>query len=383
MNGIHPVAPVEIAGHCCLSTLGLGDQAQAKGLLAPPAAPSRLWLKAEDAPFPYHRFPESYRDQPTAEIAVQIAEQALEVAGLSRSERRGCALFLGSSGSSLPDGERAWSTGTTGERPPMDMPGGHDDLTTSVMARLGMAGPRFHIGTACSSSANALLYGWRMVGLGKVPAALVLGVEQYNQLSLRGFESLMLLASEAARPFDRDRDGLVLGEGLAALVLTPAGSKTAHWRLCGGASRMDISNPTQSSPEGIADTLSAALEETELRPVDIAAVKAHGTATPGNDRSEGIGLRRLFGSNHPPVSSIKGSLGHTLGACGAVEASAVMAAVDHGFWPANHNFRTTDPECGLTPCQQSTPIEGGAILLNFFGFGGNNCALLLEPPRDD
>src|SRR3546814_18690383 len=120
------------------------------------------------------------------------------------------------------------------------------------------------------------------------------------------------------------------------------------------------------------------LADAGVHAVEITAIKAHGTATRANDLAEGLGLTLVFGETPPPFTSPKPVLGHTLGACGALETAAFIACLDRGFIPATHHFHAPDPERPIHPLPNEQPWHGGAALLHFFGFGGNNCSLVLR-----
>lgn len=372
-----PRRPVYIHAAGVTSTLGFGPGQQARGLADAPPAPQDVTLDHSGAPhrFPLHRLADTACDP----LAACVTD-ALEAAGLEPDERRRCGVFLGSTCSNLAADERAYRERL--HEPgayALDLAGGHGDLTAQLAREHGLGGPQFFFGTACSSSANALLYAARMIERGDMDTALVVGTEHCNLLSLYGFVALELLAAGRARPFDRARDGLVLGEGVAALVLSHAPSP---WRVRGGATRVDGHSPTGSSAHAIGRVISEALATAEVTPDRITAIKAHGTATPLNDQAESAALQGVF-ECLPPTASLKGALGHTLGGCGAVETAAIMACVEQGFWPASAGFAhpDTDP-AGIAPLTQPWPADQGCFLLDFFGFGGNNCAYVIER-RDD
>jgi 3-oxoacyl-(acyl-carrier-protein) synthase len=242
-----------------------------------------------------------------------------------------------------------------------------------------LSGPCFSFGTACSASANALLYATWMIREGLLDHAVVVGLEWRNQLTPLGFNSMLLVARDGCRPFDAKRNGIVLGEAVAVAVLGAGKPAHAAWQLAGGATLCDVSHPTQPSSTRIADTLRQALDDAGASIADILAIKAHGTGTPGNDLSEGQALRAVFGDEPPPFTSIKPLFGHTLGACGVVETLATLACLDADFLPGTAGFREPDAEIGLTPLTQPRELSRAPVLLNFFGFGGNNCCLVARP----
>lgn len=368
---------VTIASTACWTTLGRGATEQAAGLGRSAWRPSGGRI---DDRWPYRDLKTRTGHGGQPEALHDVAREALERAELDPECRASCGLILGTSCSTLPEDEHVWRTTGHADREflAMNQPQGHGTQLERLALELGVHGPRYLVGTACSSSANALLYGARMVSLGRAPAVLVVGAELFNTLTLRGFEALMLLDQQYAKPFDQTRNGLTLGAGVGALVLRPADCTPGPWRLRGGATLSDTDNPTHTSASRVQQVILDAVEQADCTLSEITAVKAHGTATPNNDRAEGQGIAMAFQGSPPAVSSLKGAMGHTLGACGAVETVALMACLDAGFWPRTHGLEHPDPDCGILPCQAPVPMQTGIFLLNFFGFGGNNCVLVLE-----
>ena len=255
-------------------------------------------------------------------------------------------------------------------------------------------GPVMTVSNACASGAAAVGLGMDMIRSGRAREVLVGGVDALCRLTYYGFHSLQLLDPEGARPFDRRRSGMSLGEGAAMLRLTggdrtPAGA-VAEVLGCGLS--CDAFHPTRPHPEGdgAVQAIREALREARLLPGDIDYIHLHGTGTPDNDRAEARALIRCFGEDVPPHSSVKGALGHTLGAAGAMGAVISVLAISEGFVPANTGCTEPDPELGLTPVRRPHRRELQAVLSNAFGFGGNNAALVLgrvqkkgKPPVQD
>ncbi|MYM63965.1 beta-ketoacyl synthase N-terminal-like domain-containing protein [Pseudomaricurvus sp. HS19] len=300
---------------------------------------------------------------------------------LSVAERRDTALFIGSSCYGIGIGEQryqqAWQADADSAVPmPLD---GFLQISSHLRRQHQFCGPDFSFNTACTASANALLTAATAINNGLCRHALVVGLEARNETTLGGFHSMQLLAANGMRPFDRERNGLVLGEGCGVLLLTAA-DDDAGLQLVGGASQCDTYGISTSNPDGstIAAVMQEALESCGLLPADILAIKAHGTATPLNDDSEAAGMRRLFADAIPPFFSLKAALGHTLGSCGAMETLLTGACLQHGLLPASSGFRNADPALGVVPTTAPQTAADGHYLLNFFGFGGNNCSLVLR-----
>jgi 3-oxoacyl-[acyl-carrier-protein] synthase I len=372
-----------ILGAGLVTSLGRGLPAHAQALKAGVARPARSPVSYAGRELPFH-----FASDPAAEglSFVQMIEaavgDALGSAKLSADAQRRLAIFVGSTSLDLPVHEAAYAAAhARGAVAAIKAPG-YGNLARDVATRFGIAGPQYTLNTACSSSANAALYARTMLAEGRIDHALVVGAEGYNRLSLLGFASLMLLTREGYRPFDRARDGLILGEGVGAYVLgRDTGEKKGGltpFSIVGGATACDPSSPTNSQPARVAEVIRSALDDADIAAGALVAIKAHGTGTPSNDLSEGQALREVFGAAVPALTSIKPYVGHTLGACGAIELLAMLACWQEGFLPATPGFSQPDEALGLRPAAQAAPLGHGAMLCNFFGFGGNNTSLLLS-----
>ena len=239
------------------------------------------------------------------------------------------------------------------------------------------------ISTACSSSANAIMFGARMIKSGKLDRAIVGGADCLSKFTINGFNSLMILSENECQPFDADRTGLNLGEAAAFLVLesenlAKAENKNILAYLSGYANANDAFHQTASSENGEGATLamSKAIEISGLHPSQIDYINAHGTATPNNDLSESRALLRVFDQNVPKMSSTKAFTGHTLAAAAAVEAVFSVLSLQKGILPPNLNFNRPIEETGLIPVTELIHADPKHILSNSFGFGGN-CSTLI------
>lgn len=261
----------------------------------------------------------------------------------------------------------------------------HDagDSTERIAAFLGLTGFRTTVSTACSSAANALMLGARMIRQGMLDVVIAGGTDALCKFTLNGFASLMILDKAPCRPFDETRSGLNLGEGAGYLVLQSEASlhKAPYCLLSGYANANDAFHQTASSSDGTGAYLAMkkALEKAALQPDEVGYINAHGTGTPNNDLSESAAFIRLFGEKTPPFSSTKPFTGHTLGAAGGIEAVLSVVSLSKGIIYPNLNFSRPIPETGLTPVteyREGTEIR--AVLSNSFGFGGNNSSLLFQ-----
>lgn len=253
---------------------------------------------------------------------------------------------------------------------------GPGEVAEAVAAQVDADGPVLTFSMACTSSAAALLAALRHLQQGRCDRAVVVGFDPLSSLSIHGFRSLLLVDPLPCRPFSASRAGLQLGEGAGALVLERG---DGPFRLLGGANRIDTSNLTASATDGstVERVVRAALADAGIAPTAVVSVKAHGTGTVDNDLAEGRGLARTFGAP-PPFASLKGALGHTLGAAGALEAALWLGCLEAGFLPASVGFEEPDPEIGVGPLRERIPAPRGAHLLDAFGFGGSCVALVVS-----
>ena len=240
------------------------------------------------------------------------------------------------------------------------------------------------LSTACSSAANAIMFGARLLKQGYADIVVAGGTEALSRFHLNGFNSLMILDHQQCRPFDNTRAGLNLGEGAAFVVLESdeialkRGVKP-HVYLTGYGNACDAFHQTASSEngEGAYLAMKEALDMAQVNPDEIQYVNAHGTGTPNNDQSESVSLQRLFGKNMPLVSSTKSFTGHTTSASGSIEAVICILAMQNHFVPANIGWKN-QMETGITPTLGVENIALKHVLCNSFGFGGNDTSLLFS-----
>ena len=298
-----------------------------------------------------------------------IAKEAIDNANLNEDEIKSLGLFIGTSSPKLPLYEAYYKKESQKEASLYV-----SEVTQKLANTLNIKGFRTLISTACTSSANALVQAKEMIDSGLIEKALVVGVEFYNELTIKGFESFLLLSKDKIAPFDKNRDGVILGEGISAVVL---GKKNSSFRVASGVIQVDtnaITSPTTTSLEKI---MRASIKEAKIQPNNIQMVKAHATATLHNDEVEAQALNQLFTDN-TAITSFKPYLGHTMGACGTNELVLLMEALKNGFMPKTLNFFQKIPKAPLTPLLYEKKAKNGYYLLNNFGFGGNNCCLILE-----
>jgi 3-oxoacyl-(acyl-carrier-protein) synthase len=375
-------APIAVRGWGSVSALGAdtaaavaGLRAGARGLVQPERSPHLQLTQARgvlvgEIPL---ALPAEQRARRVLDLAL---EEALEHAGPSRGR---VGVFAGTTGGFFVDAEVQLLAARV--RDPLAWPSldqrGQGAVAERVARRVDATGPVLTYAMACTSSAAAVAAAGEHLRARSCDRAVVLGFDMLSNLTLRGFEGLMLYDPEPCRPFDATRAGLQLGEGCGVLVLERG---EGPWQLCGWSNHMDPGNLTASSTDGAsaAAVMAAALDHAGLAPGEVTAIKAHGTGTVDNDLGEGRGIARLFGENPPPFASLKGALGHSLGAAGALELVLWLAAQQAGFLPASVGFAQPDPAIGVQPLGAPMTAPGGPQLLGAFGFGGSCVALVVR-----
>ncbi len=262
----------------------------------------------------------------------------------------------------------------------------HDcsDSTEKIADLLHVTDYLSTISTACSSSANAIIFGAQLIRNNILDRVIAGGTDALSKFTLNGFNSLMILDGRPCRPFDQNRKGLNLGEGAGYVVLESeqaAGNRKVYCELKGYANANDAYHQTASSPEGIGAFLSMkeALLQSGLQKEAIHYINAHGTGTENNDLSEGIAIERIFGGSVPLVSSTKPFTGHTLGAAGGIEAVFSILSIIHRVCYPNLNFEQQMAELNFQPVKVLvTDKKIEHVLSNSFGFGGNNSSLIFS-----
>jgi 3-oxoacyl-[acyl-carrier-protein] synthase II len=248
----------------------------------------------------------------------------------------------------------------------------------------GLTAPCQVIANACASGTNAIGHAFDCVRSGRYERVLAGGYDALSELVFVGFDSLQASTPERCRPFDRERSGLVLGEGAAILLLE--NFEAAHARgakilaeIIGYGISTDNHHLTQPNPSGAGarQAMEGALRSASVSAKEIDYINAHGTATPFNDAAEGRAIAELF--DGVPVSSTKGMMGHSLGAAGAIEAIISILALRNHFLPPNINFRNGDAELDLNIIpNRSQPGNLRTVLSNSFGFGGTNASIIMR-----
>ena len=264
----------------------------------------------------------------------------------------------------------------------------HDcgDSTERIAEYTGIRNFVTTISTACSSSANSIMFGANLIKTGRLDRVIAGGTDAVTRFTLNGFNTLMILDKNGCRPFDENRAGLTLGEGAAFVVLereeiVNKEGKTVLCELAGYGNANDAYHQTASSPDGLGANLAMtkAIEMSGLNPGEIDYINVHGTGTQNNDLSEGVAMEKIFGGNVPLFSSTKSYTGHTLGAAGAVEAVISILSMQNDCIFPNLNWETPMKELSIRPViilQRNMKVNH--VLSNSFGFGGNNSTLVFK-----
>jgi 3-oxoacyl-[acyl-carrier-protein] synthase II len=258
----------------------------------------------------------------------------------------------------------------------------------NVAMELGFAGESMMIPTACAAGNYAIAHASDLLRAGRADVMLAGGSDSFSRITYTGFARLGAIAPEVCQPFDRNRKGMVPGEGAAMLLLERKETALArgariYCEITSYGLSCDAHHMTAAHPEGegAARAMNMALEKSGLSPCDVDYISAHGTGTPTNDRLETIAVKKTFGklAHKIPISSIKSMLGHTMGAASAIEAAACALVITHGQIPPTMHWQNQDPECDLDYVPNVARAHKVEVAMNnAYAFGGNNSSLILS-----
>jgi 3-oxoacyl-[acyl-carrier-protein] synthase II len=394
-----PIAPrrVAITGLGVVAPAGIGKAAFWDGLLGPGITTGQTTSVTDWDPTPYFESPKHARRTDRYEqFALAAAGEAFEQAGGVDAigvppDRFGTIFATGVGGlhtieeqveTRLERGDRRVSPFLV----PMMMANAGG---ASISMRYNLRGPNETTCTACAAGTHAIGNAARLIRWGIVDAAVTGGSEApITATAIAGFANMTALSSSGtSRPFDADRDGFVMGEGAAVMILEEwehAERRGANilGEVMGSASNADAHHITAPSPggRGAVDCMRLALADAGLEPGDIRQVNAHGTSTPLNDAAEAAAVAEVFGDRNVPVVSIKGVTGHALGAAGALEAASVVLSIQHEKIPPTANTKVLGDDMAIDVVMSEprrwTP---GPTISNNFGFGGHNGAVIIGP----
>jgi minimal PKS ketosynthase (KS/KS alpha) len=272
-------------------------------------------------------------------------------------------------------------------------------LAVDVAARFHTHGPAQVISTGCTSGIDAIGYGYQLVMDAEADIMIAGAADSpISPVTLASFDAIKATSPDdsdpphASRPFDRDRQGFILGEGCAVLVLEEmerARRRGAHiyCEVAGFATRGNAFHMTGLRPDGaeMAVAITDALDQGQLAPADVSYINAHGSGTKQNDRHETAAFKRALGEHayRVPINSIKSMIGHSLGAIGAIEMAACALAIEHGVVPPTANWENRDPECDLDYTPNTARDQRVDVVLSVgSGFGGFQSAMLFARPRE-
>ena len=386
---------VAVTGIGVVAPAGIGKEAFWSGLLSP--APNGFRQIEDWDPSPYFDNPkEARRSDRVSQFTLAAAAEALEQAGEISADpaRRGTFVGTGVGGIGtleeqievrLSKGERRVSPFLV----PMMMA---NAPAATISMRYGWQGPCENTVTACAAGTHAIGNAARMVADGRCDVVMAGGAEApFTPTAVAGFGNMTALSNSGdSRPFDANRDGFVMAEGAAILVLeawelAEARGAAILGEVLGSASTADAHHITAPSPGGVGAVtcMQLAMDDAGITPDQVRHINAHGTSTDKNDAAEAEAVAKVFGTDDsgPLVTSTKGITGHALGAAGALEAVAVLLAMQHGKVPPTAGLTERDPELPAINIVEGGPAdwEPGPALSNSFGFGGHNGTLVLGP----
>ena len=377
---------VYIAGVGILSALGAGLEATEKGLRENRSAiaPLSLFTPLYGAPLPTGQVNDTCLDRGqssplsrTHQLALTAARQAIADSGCHLPPE---AVVLGTTTGGILSTEELLRKNSLQKE--LYQYHGLHGVAADVARQCGCTGPAMVVSTACSSGVVAITLAVQMLRSGKFRTILAGGADSLSRLTYFGFLSLQLVDQAGCRPFDQNRQGMAVAEGAGMLLLTT--EKPEKWcaEIIGAGLSCDAYHPVTPHPEGQGayTAMHRALADAGLSPENISYINLHGTGTPDNDLAEAKAVRRLF-AVPPPLSSIKGTTGHSLAAAGAIEAIVATLAIAKGLLPANTGLQQVDPSLGISPIREPVNASVQSVLTNSFGFCGNNGSLVIATPN--
>jgi len=255
-----------------------------------------------------------------------------------------------------------------------------------VAAEAGFRGVNIMIPTACAAGSYAIAWAFDALRAGRADVMLAGGADCFSRITYSGFSRLGAIATECCRPFDRNRRGMVPGEGAGVLALetwehAKARDATIYAEVAGYGLSSDAHHMTAPDGDGAARAMSRALSDSGQTAAEVSYISAHGTGTPINDRLESEAVRRIFGdrAERVPMSSVKSMIGHTMGAASAIEAAICALSIRDGRVPPTINFQQPDPGCGLDYVPNAArDVEVRVAMNNAYAFGGNNASMIFR-----
>jgi len=384
---------VAVTGLGVVSSCGVGLDSFWDGLCASPTIGERR--VTDFNPEPHFDSPkEVRRSDLCTQFAIAAADMAFENSGRPDLDpyRMGVMLGTGIGGISTLEDQMRVMIEKGGRRVspfliPMMMA---NAAPAAISMKYNLCGPAENVCTACAAGTHAITNAARLIATGRCDLMVAGGSEAaFTEIAVSGFTNMTAFSSSGiSRPFDAERDGFVMGEGAGVMILEDfetAVNRGAviYAEVLGGASTADAHHITAPSPSGSGaiNCMRLALEDAELTPDQIGHINAHGTSTPLNDMAEAQAMAEVFDAPGPLVTSTKGITGHALGAAGALEAVAVVLAIQKGLIPPTAGFSSPDPEMPSINLVTGEPREWTAspAMSNSFGFGGHNGSVIIGP----
>ena len=259
-------------------------------------------------------------------------------------------------------------------------------ISSNVAREFNLQGPNFVISTACAAGNYCIGYAADLIKKGAADIVLAGGIDAFSRIAFIGFNRLLAIAPEKCQPFDKNRKGMMVGEGAAVLILERQDNALKrkadiYAQMIGYGLSCDAHHMTAPEASGIGMALKSALRDSGIQPEDVDYINAHGTGTPANDRAECLAIKEVFGdyAKKVAVSSTKSMLGHTMGAASAIEAAACCLAVKNDIIPPTINYETPDPECDIDCVPNTCRKQKLNIALNHASaFGGNNASVVFR-----
>lgn len=336
------------------------------------------------------KFDPDGRLDPFYHVAASAVAEALTMAHLNTSDLARTGLFIASSSIGWWSGEAAyrdWNKAPDGRAWHRHIcRANHAAIGTAIAARFGIGGALQIVSAACASGGIAIDAAIAQIRAGRLDRVVICGADLLANVPLAGFNSLRMVSQDCCRPFSRDRNGIILAEGAAAIVFEPtdsAGGRGAKVfaQLAATSCGCDADHMTRPAAEGIARTMRRALTSANIVPAEIGLISAHGTGTKVNDSAEAVAIQEILGKavQGVPVTAIKSSVGHMQGAAGIFAVLSATLSLVTGRIPPVANFSEPDPGTALD-LVTSVPRDGqiGAAVVNAFGFGGVSSSVVLK-----
>ncbi len=399
-----PKRRVVVTGLGVVSSIGIGVEEFWKNLIAGKSGISEI-ESFDTSAYPVHKggevknfHPEDFIDRRklkhlgrASQMAIAATKMALEDSKLRKQGIHRAGVILGTTmGESqiLEELDKRWvEDGPDNLTQNLISAYMSNNLSVNVANYFGLSGFNAVMPTACSSANYAIGYGFDLIKTGKAEIFLSGGVDAFSRVAFTGFNRLLAMAPNLCQPFDKNRKGMMLGEGAAILVieeLNHALKRKAHIysEILGYGLSCDAYHMTQPSVEGVAECIRKAIDVSKVNVVNIDYISAHGTGTPQNDRAECFALKKVFKKqlSEIHISSIKSMLGHTMGAASASESIVCSMVLKKKSVPPTINFSTVDPECDIdcVPNVYRKIRKARIVLNNSCAFGGNNACIVMS-----